>query len=414
MKKFLVVLGVCLFAFAFVAGDLLAYNLNYSAEFMRTQSRNASTGVDANIYNPAGLVKIENGLYVNGGNNFALIKYSHEDPIAGDMEADTFSVLTPEFAIVYKQDKWAAYFNMFVLDGGATLEYENAGGLYFASALMADAGLFPGGVGTGVGQGIVQRLESGYGMLAFSLGTAYQLTDMIAVSGGLRGMYYFMDTTIEGLINTGALTPFTLERSETYTGAAGIIGIMVTPIKDLNVALNYQTESVLFGLNDAEGTGPAAAASSKEIDTSIQPAYLAFGVGYKVMPELEVMFSYNLEFTKARSYGNDQGDYINEGQKNAQHFGLGAEYAVNSMIKASAGVLYSTTSDKNAAQNPYSPGLDKIAIGAGASITPMPGLSVDIAVSDNIYLSKEIPELGDSELKKSIIGFAFGVTYKAL
>ncbi len=41
MKKFLVVLGVCLFAFAFVAGDLFAYQEALNISGHRTQSRNA-------------------------------------------------------------------------------------------------------------------------------------------------------------------------------------------------------------------------------------------------------------------------------------------------------------------------------------------------------------------------------------
>lgn len=414
MKKFLVVLGVLVCAFALVSGDVFAYNLSYSPEFIRTQSRNATTAsVDAAIYNPAGLVKLQDGLFASIGDNIAYVKYSNEDPMSGEQSADAISWIVPSAMVVYKQANWAAYLNLFVLDGGATLKYEDKGGLFFATAA---GGITPG---TGPGQGLIQSVESGYNLIACTLGTSYALNDMIAVSGGLRVLRYAQDTTIKGALNLGAgLSPFKIEETEVYTGIAGVVGVNVTPMKDLNIGVNFMTESVLFGLDDTKATGSLALTpanpTAKSLESSMQPATLALGVAYKVMPELEVQLSYNLTFTNARSYGNDQGDYVFADQKNGQDLGLGAEYTINSMIKASAGILYSKTSDLNAAQNPYSPGLDKIAIGAGASITPMADLSVDFGVVDNIYLSKEIPELGDAKLKKSIWGFGIGVTYKAL
>jgi long-chain fatty acid transport protein len=51
---------------------------NFSAEYIRTFSRNAATdAADVTVYNPAGVMKMENGVYVNLGIFHALKDYSN-------------------------------------------------------------------------------------------------------------------------------------------------------------------------------------------------------------------------------------------------------------------------------------------------------------------------------------------------
>ena len=67
MKKLSVVMAVILISVvAFGAG--LVDNGNQSAAYIRTMNRNASTGIDAVYYNPAGLTKLEDGLYLSFSN----------------------------------------------------------------------------------------------------------------------------------------------------------------------------------------------------------------------------------------------------------------------------------------------------------------------------------------------------------
>jgi hypothetical protein len=69
MKRLVVFLCVSALVFA-VATPLMAGGIenkhNYSAEYIRTLNRNAATdSADAVVYNPAGVVKMEDGFYVN-------------------------------------------------------------------------------------------------------------------------------------------------------------------------------------------------------------------------------------------------------------------------------------------------------------------------------------------------------------
>ena len=56
-----------LFLAAGISGQLLAggivTNTNQSAQFIRTMSRNASTDIDAVYFNPAGLVRMDDGFH---------------------------------------------------------------------------------------------------------------------------------------------------------------------------------------------------------------------------------------------------------------------------------------------------------------------------------------------------------------
>ena len=62
MKKLLVFTVILLCISHAFAGGLLT-NGNQSAQYIRMLSRNASTGVDAVYFNPAGLMKMDNGFY---------------------------------------------------------------------------------------------------------------------------------------------------------------------------------------------------------------------------------------------------------------------------------------------------------------------------------------------------------------
>ncbi|HOU31478.1 MAG TPA: aromatic hydrocarbon degradation protein, partial [Bacteroidales bacterium] len=62
MKKLLTLLIAVVVPGILIAGGLVT-NTNQSAAWVRMPSRNASTSIDAVNYNPAGLMKLENGFH---------------------------------------------------------------------------------------------------------------------------------------------------------------------------------------------------------------------------------------------------------------------------------------------------------------------------------------------------------------
>ena len=67
MKKILTFIAVMAITCNLFAGGLVT-NSNHSAMYTRLQNRNASTGIDAVYYNPAGVTKLGNGLFVSVNN----------------------------------------------------------------------------------------------------------------------------------------------------------------------------------------------------------------------------------------------------------------------------------------------------------------------------------------------------------
>ena len=67
MRKILTFIAGTMITGSLLAGGLVTNN-NQSAMFTRLQNRNASTGIDAVFYNPAGLTKLGDGFYVSINN----------------------------------------------------------------------------------------------------------------------------------------------------------------------------------------------------------------------------------------------------------------------------------------------------------------------------------------------------------
>ena len=127
MKKFLVCLCVAglmvSLSSPLMAGGIINKQ-NFSAEYLRTFSRNAATdAADAVAYNPAGVMKLENGVYGNLGIFYATKDYNNK--IMGvNKDSDEPSIVPGLFA-VYKQDKWAGFFAFTIPAGGGEVDYKD-------------------------------------------------------------------------------------------------------------------------------------------------------------------------------------------------------------------------------------------------------------------------------------------------
>src|SRR6056297_3657571 len=101
-----------LFQIAF-AGGLLT-NTNQSAQFIRMMSRNASTGIDAVYFNPAGLIKLEDGWHFAIHNQiiFQTKPVDSNFPLLNDgkYEGEVNVPFFPTAFAVYKMEDWAFSF----------------------------------------------------------------------------------------------------------------------------------------------------------------------------------------------------------------------------------------------------------------------------------------------------------------
>lgn len=181
-----------LFQIAF-AGGLLT-NTNQSAQFIRMMSRNASTGIDAVYFNPAGLIKMEDGWHFAVYNQtiFQTKPVDSEFPLLNDgyYEGVVNVPAFPTAFAVYKEDNWAFSLGFGPNGGGGSAEYDRGLPSFEIPITKVVPGL------AGLAQIDPSLNVTGYSAdLSFSgssvfwgiqLGATYQFSDMLSVYGGVR------------------------------------------------------------------------------------------------------------------------------------------------------------------------------------------------------------------------------------
>jgi long-chain fatty acid transport protein len=190
MKRILTLIAGTLVAGGLFAGGLVT-NTNQSARYTRFQSRNASTGIDAVYYNPAGLTKMGNGLYLSlnnqtvGQTKSVLNNYSFLSGTPREFIGKVSAPLFPGAYIAYNTGKLSlsAGFNPIGGGGGATYEkglpsFEM--GISDLVPLLASQGIPV----TAYSADIFFEGSSVY--FGYQVNAAYQVNDWISVAAGLR------------------------------------------------------------------------------------------------------------------------------------------------------------------------------------------------------------------------------------
>ncbi len=385
MKKLFLYLGVIALLVA-GAGDLFAGSIDYlsnqSPDYVRSFNRNASTdNADAANYNPAGIVKLADGLLLNLGNQIVLKEYTIE---AGGEEyaADDPTYLLPNFYAVYKSETWAAYAGFSIPAGGGTLTYED--GISFVPGTE------------------VELSSQYYGIL---FGAAYAINDMFSISLGGRYIMAEKTATAEGILDATA----------TASGIGGIIGLNVA-VSDLNIGLRYETATALEFENDtSEGTLlPDGEKWNRDL-----PALLGFGIAYNITPELAAQVSLDYFFITQADQGDDEeAEGMMEGYKddydNGIEIGFTLQYAVvPKEMLVSVGYLYNKLGGNEDTYSDFEYALDSNSICGGVKYFVSPELDLTLGLSGTWYTEGENAD-GTSKFNKTVYDIAIGIGYKAI
>ena len=126
---------------------------NLSADYLRTLNRNAADDMaDAAAYNPAGTVRMQDGLYVKADALYLWKDYSNQMPSTpaifnlGTLDSSEPSLI-PGFFSVYKQNRWSGFFAVTIPGGGGEVRYQDGD----ARTVMLSAPGAIGGLGTYLG-----------------------------------------------------------------------------------------------------------------------------------------------------------------------------------------------------------------------------------------------------------------------
>jgi long-chain fatty acid transport protein len=190
MRKLLTFIASLFITGSLLAGGLVTNN-NHSAMFTRLQNRNASTGIDAVYFNPAGLTKLGNGFFasINNQTITQTQKVNSNYPyLTGTPKEYIGSVSAPIFPgvyLVYNTGKlsFSAGFNP--IGGGGGAKYKTG----LPSFEMSVADIVPGLASQGIpttqySADIYFKGSSTY--FGYQANIGYKINDMISIAAGIR------------------------------------------------------------------------------------------------------------------------------------------------------------------------------------------------------------------------------------
>ena len=386
---------------------------NWSAEWVRSLNRNAATdSADAVSYNPAGVMKMDSGFYLNATGQYAFKDYSNTESNTFPFTGTEYSTDEPDFVpslfALYKQDKWAAYGAVTIVVAGGKVDYENGD---VTTASLAYNLIYTGGLGGSLSN---HRLEGKSAFIGYTIGGAYAINDMISVSLGAR----YVDASREfngyaALLGTafGNITP-TVDYEETGDGWGGIIGVNVAPTEELNIGLRYEAKtSIDLETKVNTDTVPGGLVTDGAKRNRDLPALLGLGVSYKFTPKIRVEADLTYYFNEDADWEDNPVTSADETKKdNGYDIGIAFEYTFNPKWKASVGYMYTDVGIDPDNMSIETPELDADTIAAGVAFKPTPNWDLNLGILESFY--KDDTTSTGIKYEKNVVIIAIGVQYK--
>lgn len=219
MKKlFTAFATVCLIAEFAIAGGIV-HNTNQSASFVRNPARDASLGIDATYFNPAGLVFLEDGFHFSLSNQYITQKRTinstypnmNRNEFIGTVTAPVF----PTFFAVYKKNKLAISFGLNPIGGGGSAFFEE-GLPSFEQQVAVLPGLLTGSGIPTTRYAFETEFDGTSIIWGFQANGSYALTENLSVSLGLR--YLTIKNTYKGFLNNTMINPNQPAFGASYNG----------------------------------------------------------------------------------------------------------------------------------------------------------------------------------------------------
>jgi long-chain fatty acid transport protein len=399
--------------FLFCAWSLFAgsvdHNNNFSAGYVRTFNRNAVTDApDAAVYNPAGTVKLDDGLYVSAHNQSVFKNYSHESSLSSEKyAAKNPTFFLPSAFVVYSSGSWAAFGAFTVPGGGGRLKYDD-GIADLNEALLLDP------------YGPTGDLFAAYYALTF--GYAYKINDIFSFSLGGRyvstvSKWKFENETTPPVGFAPYNVKTLLETKATSSGDCLILGMNITPVSGLNIGIRYETPTNLeWEYKKVDGPlatlAPPNGLGLAEGDTYDRdlPALLGIGMSCQVLPKLRAESSFMYYFNTKADWDGDEDDH-----DNGFEVGASAEYSVLSNLRASLGFLYT---DQGADPDSYvylNPSLKAFTVCGGGMYGFSEDFSIELGIAGIFYSEDDGESLLAGlpvKLDKTAFNVSVGAQYK--
>jgi long-chain fatty acid transport protein len=433
MRRIMVVLSVigflCLSATPLWAGGIINKS-NLSADYFRSLTRNAATdAADIVAYNPAGIMKMDNGFYTKLDLLYVAKDYSNSVPDQtaffarenGEFNSDVPSIV-PGLFVVYKRDDWAGFFAVTIPGGGGKVEYDT-GSAYTSLMALNIWQLMGGPAGPYTGLDSASLEGDSYD-IGYTLGGAYKINAMFSVAGGLR--YISASQNFEGRLDLTTALPvqdvYEVELERSATGWAGFLGLNVTPTENLNVGLLYVTNTSLNMESDVDKdtsggliTNTLGWSDGTKRHEDL-PGLLGVGVSYRITPQLRAEVDYTRYFEDLAKLDSRSGRF--NSASDSYDFAMSLEYAFNPQWKGSFGYMITDIKGMEPEQLfPVAPELDARTWAIGAAYSPVERLRFSFGYTFVDYQSVTTRTTGSNspagtELEKDTWALSLGAQYR--
>ena len=418
---------------------------NYTAEYNANMAQQAAISPTTSAYyNPAGIMRLENGTYFTGGVQVAFgketMKYRTKAGDGGDYSADLLAPI-PNFALIKKQDDRAFFWTFGGIAGGGDLEYKDG---VAGIKVLEDALAFVGAKDKG-------SWAEGENMYAqTTIGTAWNINNKLSMSVAGRVVYGWrnLDAKLNATLLGGKI-PLTaeMESERTAWGFGGQIGLNYAANDTWNFAMRYDTKikmefeadttekvvkglPVLEGLPNLNGLGfntffPQYKDGAKH--RRDLPAILALGASQKVTDRWTMYYGANYYFNESAKIDKDV-VYTNitkpgkteTGMEydNGWEISVGTEYWLNEKWAVLGGVNYAKTGAPKESYTDVEYALDSFLVGMGVKYRPDEDTEWVVSTSHYFYEStdgnfaEKYPGANSQRYDKNISSIGFSYTKK--
>ncbi len=291
MRKTLFTLSFSFLAMALMAGGIVT-NTNQSASFIRNPARDASLGIDATYFNPAGLTQMRDGFHISLNNQFIsqmrTVSTTYPGLNRNTFEGSVSAPLFPSAYVAYKKNKLAVSFGFNPIGGGGSATYEDGLPSFEMMVASIPGSLSAGGIPT-TGYSYETFFEGNSVFYGIQGNVSYQLSEVVSVSLGAR--YVMINNSYQGYVRNIMINPVfpplgnsggMVKAPDFFNSMAGLFGNLagvagsLQPLIDNNLASLTLAQAQGAGLLSAEQVAGIAGGFAL-INPAIDPMQLNIG-----------------------------------------------------------------------------------------------------------------------------------------
>ena len=448
---------------------------NYTAEYNANMAQQAAISPTTSAYyNPAGIMRLENGTYFTGGVQVAFgketMKYRTKAGDGGDYSADLLAPI-PNFAMIKKQDDRAFFWTFGGIAGGGDLEYKDgvAGIKVLEDALNGTTqlgtplkSLADGLVIFGKNAKDTGSWAEGENMYAqTTIGTAWNINNKLSMSVAGRVVYGWRNlkahldadidlsrVTLDEHKNPTSNTPLgkkhinaDMDAERTAWGFGGQIGLNYAANDTWNFAMRYDTKIKLEFEADTESKKAEILGQKTDLGFEMffpqyadgvkhrrdLPAMLAVGASQKVTDRWTMFYGANYYFNESAKIDKDvvYTNITKPGETetgmeydNGWEISVGTEYWLNNKWAILGGVNYAKTGAPKESYMDVEYALDSFLVGMGVKYRPDEDTEWVVSTSHYFYESADgnfadkYPGANSQRYDKNISSIGFSYTKK--